>query len=296
MVKSLLINDSPLRAVYAHEHITIDLSGHKNDDDCRLDDPNLAFIGLSSMKNAGVETVLDQTARGMGRNPLYTQSVCDKANINVVHATGFYKVPFLPDECCTLEEADMAKLFLSEINEGMDTTGIKAGFIGEIGTGHNQIHPMEEKIFRAAAIAHCESGAPICTHATLGTMGEEQIKLLAGYGVDLSHVVLSHIDLSGDLQYMLRLLDTGVNIAFDTIGKNNYQLDEHRIMWLNKLCEKGFAGQIVLSMDLTRKSSCRELGYDYLMVKFIPKLMQTGFSESWLEALLYTNPRRIYRI
>ena len=285
-----------MQAIYAHEHITIDLSGPKNDADCRLDDRELTLSGLKSMRKAGVKTVVDQTARGMGRDPRYAQALADEACLRVIHATGFYKEPFLPEECYTMDEASMRRLFLSEIEDGVEETGIKAGLIGEIGTGKDRIAPVEEKIFRAAAKAHRETGAPICTHTTLGTLGMEQVELLRSRGADLAHVALSHIDLSGCVDYMVRLLDTGVNIGFDTIGKNNYQPDEKRVIWLKELCERGYAGQIVLSMDLTRKSNCRELGHDYLMTRFVPRLIEAGFQRRWLDAMLWENPMRIYRL
>lgn len=280
--------------VYAHEHLTIDLSGQKGDPDCRLDDRELTQTGLLALKAAGVGTVIDQTTRGMGRDVLYTQALADQAGIRVQHATGYYKEPFLPEECYIMEESDLCRLFLEELRVGMDGTGIRAGHIGEIGTGKGGIAPIEERIFRAAALAHRESGAAICTHTTLGTLGLEQVALFRDCGVDLGRVVLSHIDLSGDPEYMLRLLDTGVNIAFDTVGKHNYQPDTGRAEWLALLCQRGHGGQIVLSMDLTRKSNCRELGYDYLVTDFLPLLRQQGFQESWIHQMMVENPRRIY--
>ena len=63
----------------------------------------------------------------------------------------------------------------------------------------------------------------------MGKLGHEQVDVFKKYNVDLNKVILSHIDLSGDLEYMKSLLDKGVNIAFDTIGKNNYQPDENRV-------------------------------------------------------------------
>lgn len=282
--------------VYAHEHITIDLSGQKGDADCRLDDRELTKAGLLALKAAGVDTVIDQTAIGMGRDIHYTQKLAEEVGIKVQHATGFYKEPFLPPQCYTMDEQAICRLFLEELQQGIEGTHIRAGHIGEIGTGKDAIAPIEELIFRAAARAHLESGAPICTHTTLGLLGREQLVIFKSFGVDLSHVVLSHIDLSADVDYMLQLLDTGVNIAFDTVGKNNYQLDTDRVKWLTELCQRGHAGQIVMSMDLTRKSNCRELGYDYLVTTFIPMLMEAGFRESWLHQIMVENPRRIYRL
>lgn len=280
--------------IYAHEHITIDLSGVKGDPDCRMDNRLLALNQMKSLAAGGVTALVDHTNRGMGRNPLYAQSIADEAGLQVIHSTGYYKDPFLPSECYCMSREDMSALFIKELTVGMDNSGIKASVIGEIGTGKGEISPMERQIFEAASIAHRETGAPICTHTTLGTMGMEQLEIFNQYNTDLSKVVLSHIDLSGDLDYMLRLLDTGVNIGFDTIGKNNYQPDGSRMDWLIGLCERGYAGQILLSMDLTRISNVKKLGYNYLLTTFLPALVDRGFRQEWLTSLLTENPRRIY--
>ena len=160
---------------------------------------------------------------------------------------------------------------INEIVNSIDGSNNKASVIGEIGTSLNDIEDMEYKVFEASSRAHHETGAPIITHTTLGKLGLEQIELFKKFNVDLSKVTLSHIDLSGDLEYMIKLLDTGVNIAFDTIGKNNYQPDEKRAKWLKELCDRGYSSQIVMSMDITRKSHFKEnggLGYSYLIDNF----------------------------
>ncbi len=280
--------------VYAHEHLTIDLAGVKGDPDCRMDQRVLALAQLKELAAAGGTALVDQTGRGMGRNPRYAQGLADEAGLELVHATGYYKEPFLPAECYAMSREEMAALFVRELTLGMDDTGLCAGFIGEIGTSREGISSMERQIFEAAALAHRETQAPICTHTTLGTLGLEQLDIFRPYGVDLSKVVLSHIDLSGDTDYMLRLLDSGVNIGFDTIGKHNYQPDAGRMDWLTTLCERGYAGQIVLSMDITRISNLQNLGYHYLLTSFVPSLLARGFRQSWLDAMLDQNPTRIY--
>jgi phosphotriesterase-related protein len=283
--------------VYAHEHITIDLAGQKNDPDCRLDDREAALVELKRLSGAGVRAIIDQTNRGMGRDTLYTQSLADEAGLQVLHATGYYKEPFLPEECHTKSENELCGIMLAELSDGIGETGIKASFVGEIGTSLEAIMPIEEKIFRAAARAYNETGAPICTHTTLGLLGMEQVAIFREYGVDLSRVVISHLDLTGDVKYMRRLLDTGVNIAFDTVGKLSYQPDTGRAEWLAFLCAGGYAGQIVLSMDITRKSHYAAgggLGYAYLIESFLPMARAAGCSDADLKAMLTENPWRIY--
>lgn len=126
----------------------------------------------------------------------------------------------------------------------------------------------------------------------------EQLEIFKSFGVDLSRVVLSHIDLSADLDYMKRLLDQGVNIAFDTIGKCNYQPDVSRADWLSRLCAEGYDTQIVMSMDITRRSNFADrggVGYSYLLDTFAPLASEAGVPDRAWENLLYRNALRIYK-
>ena len=282
---------------YSHEHTIIDLSGPKKDPDCRVDDFGRVVEEYRGLWERGVRTVVDVTNRGMGRNVPYVGKVAAASGLKILSSTGYYKEPFLPEEVYRLEEKELAKILKDELLTGIGGTSVKASVIGEIGTGKGAIQPVEEKVFRAASRAHAETGAPIVTHTTLGSLGLEQISIFKSMGVDLSRVVLSHIDLSGDLDYMKRLLDAGVNIAFDTIGKIKYQPDTLRAQWLSRLCREGYSSQIVMSMDITRKSHYKANGgpgYAYLLDTFVPALQKRGVDGRCLKAMLCDNPARIY--
>ena len=94
------------------------------------------------------------------------------------------------------------------------------------------------------------------------------------------------------------LLDQGVNIAFDTIGKCNYQPDVSRADWLSRLCAEGYDTQIVMSMDITRRSNFADRGgggYSYLLDTFAPLASEAGVPDRAWENLLYRNALRIYK-
>ena len=283
---------------YSHEHTTIDLSGVKKDLDCRQNEFEKTLAEFKNLKKLGVARIVDVTARGMGRNIPYVQKIMAGSGLKILVATGYYKEPFLPQEVYELTEAELAKIMVRELTSGIDDTGVRASVIGEIGTGKGAMAPVEEKVFRAAARAHLETGKPISTHTTLGTLGLEQLKLFKEVGVDLTKVYIGHVDLSHDIDYILRLLDTGANVGFDTVGKNNYAPDEERIAFLKTIEAHGLSGQVMLSMDITRKSHLKAnggLGYAYLLENFVPRLLKAGIKEKTCQQFLVDNALRLYR-
>lgn len=282
---------------YAHEHITIDLSGVKKDEDCRLDVMEETIKEINEIKSKGVANIIDVTNRGMGRDMEYISKVKERTGVNILSSTGYYKEPFLPQEVYNLNVKTLSKIMIDEIVDGIDGSGIKAEVIGEIGTSKDAMQPVEREIFCAASIAHVETGRPIVTHTTLGLLGFEQIEVFKAFKVNLDKVVISHVDLTGNLEYILRLIDKGVNVAFDTVGKENYQPDALRMRLLKELTDRGLSDRIVLSMDITRKSHLKfmkGLGYSYLLDDFLPKLKGLGVQDKDIDNMLKNNAARIY--
>ena len=87
-----------------------------------------------------------------------------------------------------------------------------------------------------------------------------------------------------------------MNVGFDTVGKNAYFPDEMRVEFLKELDKDGLLGQVVLSLDLTRKSHLAYkggIGYTYLFEVFLPMLRQAGIQEESIEKMLIKNPEKI---
>jgi phosphotriesterase-related protein len=287
---------------YIHEHVTVDLSGVKRDSDARLDCLEETVAELRTLKRLGVATIVDVTNRGMGRNPGYVLAVARQAGLEVQLATGYYKEPFFPSEVYELTEKQLAEIMVRELTEGIDDPGnpayrCRASLIGEVGSGQAGISPAEKKVMSAAAIAHRETGAPISTHTTLGRCGLDHIALFREHGVDCNKVIIGHIDLSGDAEYALRLIDAGVYIGFDTVGKLNYQPESVRLAMLSAICARGCADRVMLSMDITRKSHLKAnggLGYAYLLESFVPYLLANGISQADIDKMLIHNPAAFF--
>jgi len=195
-------------------------------------------------------------------------------------------------------EKALSEIMKKEILEGIDGTGIKAGIIGEIGSSKDKITETELKVFKSAIIAHLETGIPITTHTSLGTMGHEQVKLFKEYKVNPDKIVIGHVDLSGNTEYILKMLYDGVYVEFDTIGKNNYLLDDIRVEMLKEIEKRELIDRVFLSMDITRKSNMKYnggIGYNYIFEVFLPKLKEAGIKESSIEKMLKTNSENFYK-
>ena len=278
---------------YMHEHTTIDLSRLKNIDDTNLNWYDDTVKEKKKMYDKGVRNIVDVTNMDMRRNPMYVKRVADETGMNIVQATGFYQDKFLPEFVTDYSIKQLTDFMVKEIREGIAETDIKAHIIGEIGTSKNIMMPREEKVFEASVLAHKETGVPITTHTTLGTYGHEQVAFFKERGVDLSRVVIGHVDLTGDIDYILHMLDQGVYVEFDTVGKENYQPDLLRVEMLKEIEKRGYTDKVFLSMDITRKSNMEYMGgigYSYLLDTFVPLALNNGVSQKFITKMLEDNP------
>src|SRR4029077_8180270 len=120
--------------------------------------------------------------------------------INIVVATGLYTfndVPFYfrlrgPGTAFGGPEM-MTEMFVRDIQEGIADTGVRAGIL-KCATDTPGITPGVERVLRAVAQAHRQTGTPITTHTPTPPQpwGLEQQRILADEGVDLSQVVIGH--------------------------------------------------------------------------------------------------------
>ena len=292
------MNFDPTGYTWVHEHLHIDLSGFKNNLDCRLDQYDLICQEMKDLRASGVSNIIEMTNRYMGRNPQFMLDLMRDTGINVMACTGYYQEAFFPEHVAARSVEQLAQEMVDEIVIGIDGTELKAGIIAEIGSSEGVITPLEEKVFIAAARAHIETGRPISTHTSFSTMGLEQLVLLQAHGVDLSRVTVGHCDLKDNLDNILRMIDLGAYVQFDTIGKNNYYPDEKRIGMLHALRNRGLLDRVMLSMDITRRSHLKANGgngYDYLLTTFIPQLRQSGFSQADVDTMLRDNPSKFFQ-
>jgi phosphotriesterase-related protein len=284
---------------YTHEHLLIDAFDHyPTSYEFVIDDEELVVEELKAFTGGGGRTICDVTSDEIGRNPAALQRISRAAGIHVVMGSGWYREFGYPREVQEKSSRELADVLVREIEVGVRDTGVRAGFIGEIGTGRHFIKPAEERVFRAAALAQRRTGVAISTHTTRwGTLALEQIAMLEEFGADLSRVIIGHLGDRRGVRHLLPVAARGVYLEVDNIGYLDYQPEWVRADNVAALVKEGFGERILLSEDICSTHHHAHMGgkgFGYLLEVFVPMLRERGLSEEQVHAMLVTNPARAF--
>jgi phosphotriesterase-related protein len=253
------IDGARLGATLMHEHIfvlspEIEKSVRQWDEEAEQQG---AVAKLRELRDRGIGTLLDLTVIGLGRYiPRILRIAEQVPDINVVVATGVYTYNDVPlyfhfrGPGTVFGGADpMTDLFVEDIRSGIADTGVKAGIL-KCATDSQGITAGVERVLRAVAQAHRQTGVPITTHTPTPPepWGLEQQRILAEEGVDLTQVVIGHSGGTLDTDYHREIIDKGSYVGLDHFGIDLFTLDQ-RIDVVAKLCELGHTDRIVLSHD-----------------------------------------------
>jgi phosphotriesterase-related protein len=281
-----------------HEHLYVEPPDwlHRLDPDFALDSVEKSAEELKCFAAAGGRTLLELTAVDFGRNVRKIVEVAERVpEVNVVMTAGYNRPYYMGRWAHAVSEADMVRDTVRDLVEGIDGTSVKAGII-KCGTEYNNFNEIGQKLVRVAAAAHRQTGRPIITHTTAGTMGFEQATCLIDNGVEPRRIALSHMDRNGDLPEHKRIARLGVYLGYDSFGKAKYGPESRRISLMREMIAAGLGRRILIGNDLGRPSYWRSYGggpgLDYVLTSLRARLRDEGFSDAELTMLLVENPRR----
>jgi phosphotriesterase-related protein len=227
-----------------------------------------AAVGL------GVASICDPTAMFLGRDVDFMRRVSEQTGLRVVPCTGIYTYDHLPSFFASRDPDQIAELFVADIEQGIQNTEIKAGFI-KCAADEPGLTENVEKIHRAAARASLQTGAPIMAHSRPASdTGPKQVEIFESEGVDPAKVQIAHTGDTDDLDYIERLLDKGVYIGMDRYGLEMYLPAAQRDPTVLALLERGHAERMFLSAD-----SCATL--DWFPANVVEQLLAAGAGKDW---------------
>lgn len=300
------VDTAELGFTLMHEHVFVQSEGVARNFPSVWDEPaqiDAAREKLQGIVDAGVRTIVDLTVLGLGRDIPRLRGLIGDLPLNVIVATGLYTYNEVPHYFNFRDEDAMADLFVSDITEGIQGTGIKAATL-KCATDEPGITPGVEKVLRAVARAHRRTGVPISTHTHVGTKrGLDQQRIFQEEGVDLGRVVIGHSGDSEDIDYLTSLIDAGSYIGMDRFGIDFYLTTDKRVATIARLCELGHADRMVLShdtnchIDYLPEAITRALPnwhYRHISDDVLPALKEAGVSDEQITQMTVENPRQIF--
>ena len=271
-----------------------------------------AVSKLDDLASRGIRSIVDPTVIGLGRYLPWVQRVAEQVELQIVAATGLYTyndVPFFFHYRGLLFDTDpdpMVTFFVKDITEGIAETGVKAGII-KCATDADGLTPGVERVLRACARTHRETGVPITTHTDAGSFrGRDQQRVLAEEGVDLSRVVIGHSGDSQDLDYLRELMDKGSMIGMDRFGIDVYLPTSDRVQVVADLCALGYADRMVLAHDAACymdwftpeliETMTPNWHFNHISDDVLPALLDRGVTQDQIDQMLVGNPRRLFEM
>jgi phosphotriesterase-related protein len=252
----------------------------------------------------GVKTIGEPTPMFLGRDVELMRRVSEESGLQIVPCTGIYTYDYLPQFFLNRDPDQIADLFVSDIEEGIQGTEIKAAFI-KVAADEPGVNENIEKLHRAAARASVRTGAPIMAHSRpASNTAPRQIEIFEEEGVDLNKVQIAHTGDTDDLDYIESLLEKGVWIGLDRYGLELFFPYEKRQATTKALLERGYADRMFLSADsvgtidwfppnvleqLIKSSLAKDWTIRIVPEKVLPELRESGMTEEQERTMMVDN-------
>jgi len=246
----------------------------------------------------------------MGRDPIALVKISRATGVNVVCSSGWYTAFSHPSFIKAKNVDELASIIVTEVADGIGTTGIKAGAIKAALSGNAKKPFMgeEEKVLRAAARAQVKTGAALNIHPNyMGKHWHTYLDILKEEGANPAKCCANHMEMyCPDLEYQKSVLERGVYIAYDQFGHEQlfdsvapgwgFKPDSTRVECLLQLIKSGYTNRIVLSNETAFKTCFKKYGgygYAHILENILPELRFKGVTEEQLNTMLVENPKTL---
>ena len=295
-----------------HEHILVDFIGADSTGYFRWNRDSViekALPYVLDAKKRGVKTIVECTPAWLGRDPLLLKALSQKSGVNFITNTGYYGAmnnKYVPDSFYQMDALELAGLWISEFENGIEATGVKPGFIKIAVDPDDTLSDEHSKIITAAAITHLKTGLVIASHTGPDNPAFAQINLIKKMGVDPSAFIWVHAQ-RGTLEGNIRAAKDGAWISLDNIRKRSdiesgaqYSIEWYadRIMEMKK---QGLLSKVLISHDSGWYDPAKPGGgtfsrYTDIFDVLIPALKAKGFTADDIDQILVENPQEAFKI
>jgi phosphotriesterase-related protein len=305
------VDADDLGTVLAHEHLRVRDEAVAEQWPDRYDPDAELAAALEAVRAAadrGVRTICDPSPMFAGRDVRFMQRVSEETGVQIVACTGIYTYGYLPRYFENRDADQIAEVFVSDIERGLQGTDAKAAFL-KCAADEPGLTPNVEKVHRAVARASMQTGTPVMAHSRPASdTGPRQVEIFIEEGVDPARIQIAHTGDTDDLDYIQRLLDSGVFIGLDRYGLEIFLPIDRRNATFAELLRRGHADRIVVSQDfcatidwfppeaveaLVAQGGVRDWSMTLVFDQVLPALREAGaLTDEHVETIFVDNPRR----
>jgi len=296
-----------------HEHVATDFLGAE-----KLPPPRYNRVHafdtilpeLKALKERGCSTLVECTPNYIGRDVVLLKRLAEASGLNIVTNTGYYGAvgnKYLPRHAHEETADQLAARWLREWQEGIDGTDVKPGFI-KLGVERGKLSPLHEKLVRAAARVHRDSGLTICIHTGDGEAARDELRILREEKIAPEALVWVHAQNDpGPIQIEIGKQGTWVSLDGYSVGPGNPERYRNMLLALKKA---GCLNRVLISHDdgwavegeEPHEAGLRLFGngnlkpYASVFAQLIPDLRAAGFTQAEIAQLTPINPGQAFAL
>lgn len=286
----------------SHEHILVDFIGADSINPDRWDRPVVLkemLPNLEEIKAHEVGYFVDATPNYLGRDVVLLKQIARQTGLKIITNTGLYGArqnKFVPAYAFRNTAEELAEMWISEFEQGIDGSSVKPGFIKISVDATDPLDTMHEKLVEAAAITHLRTGLTIASHTGKSVGLWPQLEILKRHGVSPKAFIWVHAQNEKENTEYLKAAQMGCWISLDGLGWNIDQYVEKLVF----AKEKGILGNVLISHDAGWFDPAKEQQsikpYTNIFEKLHPELISRGFTKKDFEMLLSHNPVQAFSI
>jgi len=286
----------------SHEHLLVDFIGADSIDSKRWNHDSVIDATLNyleEIKSHNVKYFVDATPAYLGRDVLLLEKIAKRTGLTIVTNTGFYGAvnnKYVPAFAFEKTPEELAEIWINEYKNGIEGTSVKPGFIKISVDAAETLDTIDQKLVKAAAITHLQTGLTIASHTGIAKGLWPQLKILNEMKVSPQAFIWVHAQNEKDNNNYLLAAKEGCWISLDGLG---WDLERHieKILFAK---EHNILDRILISHDAGWYDPQKQIQtikpYTNIFKQLYPALMSKGFSKEEFNLLISQNPSKAFSI
>ncbi len=297
------IAPTKLHTTLTHEHVLTDCTEDARNDERHYEIQQV--LGrmrdvLDRYRLSNGRALVDCTPAYQGRDPELLARLSRATGILVLTNTGYSGVmdgKFLPRHVYEETVDQLAARWITEARNGIGDTKIRPGFI-KIGVGATALSTIEQRLVRAAARAHLETGLTIVSDTPDGPAAIEQLAILEEEGVHPEAWVWAHAQDESNVKLILQAARRGAWVSFDGVASDSISQHVRLVQLLNSrdMLERVLVSHNESGYQVGKPRGGSIQGYCMIFKQFLSALFKVGLEVKDVEQLTVINPMHAFTV